>query len=203
MTRITGTSDVLHGTELLKEVSTRHPFGEYARPIRRMELRRDENGPRIDLDAADNVVLRLSGWEGESPNFRYILHHEFGHVYDRMDPVFQYSLEARLCLNEDRDKLEYVTDLWNTYIDGRLDRLGLFEFSRPPEKARCFSLGKNITIDSVESYIEAIACRYIRMGVPLEGLIELLKRVWSSPHGTLTYPFFFACYEKNCTGESR
>ena len=78
-----------------------------------MELRRDEGEPRVDLDSADVVILRLSGREGANPNFRYILHHEFGHVYDRMDPAFQHTLETRRSLNDDRNKLVFVTDLWN------------------------------------------------------------------------------------------
>jgi len=65
-------------------------------------------------------------------NYQYILSHEFGHVYDRMDLGFQYSIEARRSLNENRNKLVFVTDLWNTYINGRLDKLGLFEFDKPP-----------------------------------------------------------------------
>lgn len=203
MTKITGDTDLLAETGPLEEVAARHPFGAYARPIRCVELLRDEDGPRIDLDSADKVILHLSGWEGTSPKFRYILYHEFGHVYDRMDPTFQHTLEARRYLNDDRNKLIFVTDLWNTYIDGRLDGLGLFQFSQPPEKILCFALGKTITIDSVESYIEELACRHYGMGPPLERSRELLKRVWNSPHGTLTYQFFSARYEEYCEGASR
>ena len=152
MLKIAGDSDLLQETVLLKEVVARHPFGEYFRPIRCVELRCDENGPRIDLSSDDRVILHLSGSEKTSPKYGYILHHEFGHVYDRMDPAFQYSLEARLCLNGDQNKLVFVTDLWNTYIDGRLDKLGLFEFSQPPEKIHCFALDRIIIVDSVESY---------------------------------------------------
>ena len=203
MLRITGVSDLLHETELLKEVAAHHPFGEYFRPIRCVELRCDENGPRIDLSSDDRVILHLSGSEKTSPKYGYILHHEFGHVYDRMDPAFQYSLEARLCLNGDQNKLVFVTDLWNTYIDGRLDKLGLFEFSQPPEEIHCFALDRIIIVDSVESYIEEIACRFFSLGAPLERSRELLERVWNSPHGTLTYPSFSACYEEYCKGASR
>ena len=203
MTGITGETALLAETEPLKEIANRHPFGEYARPIRCVELRRDEGGPCIVLDTADKVILRLSGREGASQNFRYILHHEFGHVYDRMDPAFQYTLEARRSLDDDRNKRVFVTDLWNTYIDGRLNRLGLFQFDQPPMTVHCFALGKILTIDSVESYIEELACRHFGMGAPLERSRELLERVWNSPHGTLTYPFFSACYEEYCKGASR
>ena len=63
-------------------------------------------------------------------------------------------------------------------------------------KIYCLALDKIITIDSVESYIEELTCRQYRMGAPLERSRELLKRVWNSPHGTLTYQLFSACYEE-------
>lgn len=59
MTGIIGNTDLLAETELLEEVAARHPFGEYALPIRCVELLRDEKGPRIDLDSADKVIRRL------------------------------------------------------------------------------------------------------------------------------------------------
>ena len=69
MTGITGETALLAETKPLEEVAARHPFGEYARPIRCVELRRDEGGPCIVLDTADKVILRLSGWEGGKSEF--------------------------------------------------------------------------------------------------------------------------------------
>ena len=68
MLKIAGDSDLLQETVLLKEVVARHPFGEYFRPIRCVELRCDENGPRIDLSSDDRVILTCRAERKHPPN---------------------------------------------------------------------------------------------------------------------------------------
>lgn len=196
MVKIIGEVDLLNETDTLKEIATRHPFGEYAQTIKSVELFHTKNVTSIDVDETNKVLLYLTGEEKLSNRYRYILLHEFGHVYDRFDPAFAYTLDMRLSLNMDRDKLYFVTDLWNAYIDGRLDNLNLLEFEQPPEEVISIRHKKSIIINSNYGNIEELACSNCRMDMNLEDLRKLFWRVWRSPAGTLTYSSFFECYEK-------
>lgn len=176
----------------LRETITTHPFGNFAEQINRVTIVKYENGPRVDINREKGeVTLFLTGSERTKSNFRYILLHELGHVFDILDPGFLYTTEARKSLSNNQNKLIFVTDLWNTYIDGRLHRKKLFEFSDSPENRLSIFCKKTITLDSIDSYIEEMACRLGSMDLDFEKSRRLIGQVWCSPYGSLTYPFFF------------
>jgi hypothetical protein len=131
-------------------------------------------------------------------NYRYILFHEFGHICDRLDPLFGYNLELRKELSREvnSDRKIFITDLWNVYIDGRLFKDDLFEFPKPPDKRIDPHCKKLINIDTIDSYLEEISCRFGSMGFELNESQRLLNEVWNSGFGSLTYSFFDEQYFK-------
>jgi len=145
------------------------------------------------------VYLYLSNSVKKRSNYRYILFHEFGHICDRLDSLFGYNLKLRNELNREgnSDRKTVITDLWNVYIDGRLFKADLFEFPKPLSKpSYSFYCKKLINIDTIDSYIEEISCRFGSMGFDLNESQRLLNKVWNSGFGSLTYSFFDEQYFK-------
>jgi len=69
------------------------------------------------------VTLNIFRDSPKNPRFEFILYHEFGHIADRINQHFGYSEEKNEALAK-KEKY-YVMELWNLYIDSRLNKFGL------------------------------------------------------------------------------
>jgi len=87
-------------------------------------------GPCIDI-VDRNVSLKIHSPKIVDDVVRYILLHEFGHVADRLDPSFNYSHTERTSLPE--QKMSNFIEIWNLYIDARLNHKGLFRLVGPAQ----------------------------------------------------------------------
>jgi hypothetical protein len=70
------------------------------------------------------VILNLTQNFHKKENYKYILFHEFSHVADKTRSKFNYSDEVKNSLTDLEKSL--VMELWNVYIDSRLNYYGLF-----------------------------------------------------------------------------
>ena len=195
---ITDERELLSEDVPLEEIIKNHPFGNYEDQIRQIKVVASSNGPRIDITDQGVVYLYLSNSVKKRSNYHYILFHEFGHICDRLDSLFGYNLKLRNELNREgnSDRKIFITDLWNVYIDGRLSKTDLFEFPKPPDKRIDPHCKKLINIDTIDSYIEEISCRFGSMGFDLNESKRLLNEVWNSGFGSLIYSFFDEQYFK-------
>lgn len=85
------------------------------------ELYVNQNGTRTGV-----LAMRPERLAGD-PNILLFLRHEFAHLHDMVDPVFDYRPElagAGLSLGSQRLARERYQLLWDVSIDGRLSRAG-------------------------------------------------------------------------------
>src|SRR3989337_346526 len=79
----------------------------------------------IETDMVKGVVNLGVGRSTYLKNdYNSILYHEFGHVADGMDANFQYSEDLKNKLSDSEKTC--VMELWNVYIDSRLNAVGLY-----------------------------------------------------------------------------
>lgn len=99
------------------------------------------SGPSIEFDNESRIgKLNLFQNNYKLDNFEYILFHEFSHVADRINPDFKYSDIKKESLS-DTEKL-IVMELWNVYIDARLNHHQLFRLGESDRNIRYLTNGK-------------------------------------------------------------
>lgn len=118
-------------------------------------------------------------------DYNSILYHEFGHVADRMDANFQYSEDLK---NELSDfEKTCVMELWNVYINSRLNAVGLYKTSG---SECCGILNREAqtfpgTIEGdLMVHMATLECK----GFSYKLAKELIEDIWKHPNEPLTYP---------------
>ncbi len=127
--KITDKDQLIPDHAVLLKVVQEHPFHDSLdESIDSITVRRPEQAEciQICLDGHD-VTLVVYPANAVNDHYLYLLYHEFGHVADRLNPAFNYSEEQRQALKE--HKRENFVELWNLYIDARLNDAGLFRLS--------------------------------------------------------------------------
>jgi hypothetical protein len=129
--------------DLLSHIVNAHPLGQNLMTnIKTLLIHESENGPNIEFDDEDQIAtLCLSKYDFNRDNFEFILYHEFSHIIDRTNPDFGYSDEKKDLLS-DPEKL-CVMELWNIYIDARLNNHDLFKLGENDKNVLCRINGKS------------------------------------------------------------
>jgi len=172
--------------DLLLTVTKHHPlYHDIASELRQVTVQ-EKTGPDISIhmDAEGNVTLNIHPVIRPTKRDMYILYHEFGHVADRLNPHFGYSHERRLALepNQERSFLE----LWNVFIDTRLNAHGLFCLPQAGET--------DISVDGVtyrlpksdlNTYLLESIAHLSQRGFRRPG--SIVTAVWNHPDRFLTF----------------
>lgn len=171
---------------LLEKVTREHPFyPDLASSIKTLSVyEKDQKGIRIEMDEERNVYLTIHPILRPGKRDAYILYHEFGHIADRLNPDFGYKHQQRLALSSMQE--ECFLQLWNVYIDTRLQEEGLF----------CLPAGGEVEISvdgvryrlpksEVSTYLLEAAAHLTQRGVPKAG--SLVQSIWDNPQRRLTF----------------
>jgi hypothetical protein len=111
-------------------------------------------------------------------HYEYILYHEFGHIADRLNPKFRYSDESRLALSKTEQVM--FMELWNLYIDARLNHFGHFKLTKIAMGGYCRIDGK---LQRAPFSIEGKLLRHIsclRSG-NIDNADQIVRSIWENP----------------------
>ncbi len=118
--------NILPDSSVLEEVIANHPFhNNLENLLDTVTIKRLSSSDRISIQTeGPNVTLFIYHSDTVNDQYRYILYHEFGHSADIHNPHFEYSEDAKQALNN--RQRENFTELWNLYIDARLNRYNIY-----------------------------------------------------------------------------
>lgn len=179
---------LLGGLDLVQEVLERHPFAPpLATVIDTVEVVVSEaygiaaEQIRTDL-AGRNATLGLGRSSSGTQAFRYVLFHEFGHVADRARPDFGYSDALDRSLSS-RERVA-VMELWNVFIDARLNAAGVFELGYQPP---CCSRRHGRLPSGIEGKLQGHAVMMESQGVSYDQALEVVLRFWDRPESLWSF----------------
>lgn len=123
--------------DVIYRIVNSHPLGhDLEEDIDTLLVHRSAKGPSIKFDNKSHIAtLYLSENDHTLNNYEYILYHEFSHIVDRTKLAFGYSDEKKKLLS-DCEQL-CVMELWNIYIDARLNCYHLFQLGKNDENIYC------------------------------------------------------------------
>ena len=153
---------------------------------------------RIEIDL-ENKMARL-GLGRASKNktyFKYILYHEFGHVADRANSDFEYSEQRRKSLSESEQIA--VMELWNLYIDARLNHAGFFDIRAQPV---CHSMKHGQLPNTIQGKLQSHAVMLENQGIPYERALRLVSDCWKNTPHIWTYEEMIAWVRENISGKN-
>jgi hypothetical protein len=172
--------------DMLRKLVATHPLahGQLDAAIEALEVKRS-NDPSIEYDIdRGTAILRLGPHVANLPEYEYILLHEFAHVADRIAPSFGYSDQKRNAL-DDCGQLKLM-EIWNIYIDARLNYHGLFKLGKNDRDIYCTIDGK---LQKAPYSIEGKLQRHIsflrsRRMTQAEATV---REIWGNPQKPRTY----------------
>ncbi|MCX6813479.1 MAG: hypothetical protein NTV77_03335 [Candidatus Azambacteria bacterium] len=138
----------------------------------------------IELDKNKDVTLFLTENVSLKSIYEYVLFHEFSHIFDKLNPEFKYADIKRDALS-DTEK-EAVMEIWNVYIDSRLNRFGLFKIEDENQE-RQFIIGKEyqkliINIETkLKFHIHFLQNRNVKNAK------DIIDNIWENPVQFLSY----------------
>jgi hypothetical protein len=172
--------------DLLEMVAKHHPlYSDIASEIRWLTVQEKDHGSvRIEMDRSRDVTLTIHPMIRPSQRDLYILYHEFGHIADRINPRFRYDHDKRLQLTQTQETC--FLQLWNVYIDTRLNEHGLF---RLPEggQAELIVDGQRYVLprNKTSTYLLEACAALSQRGVRRPG--GLVTGIWNHPKRWLTF----------------
>jgi hypothetical protein len=172
--------------QLLQTVARRHPFHpDLASSLKLLTVReKEDDSVRIDLDGEGNATLTIHPIIRPSKRDVYILYHELGHAADRLNPAFGYDHARRLALDGVQESS--FLELWNVFIDARLNDRGLFRLPESGEvelvvDGRRYVLPRN----DVNTYLLEAAAHLSQRGFLKPGAV--VTDIWNHPERRLTF----------------
>ncbi len=125
--KIIDKKNLISDNNVLIKITKEHPSGrDLYSNINTLTIELStSNSEKIDFNInTKDVTLYVFENTASKDNFESILYHEFFHIADRLDPKFKYSDKKKDALPEDEKRC--VMELWNLYINARLNNKGLF-----------------------------------------------------------------------------
>ena len=121
--------NILPDSSVLREVIANHPFhNDLDNLLDTVTIKRKSSSDRVSIQTeGPNVTLFIYQSDTVKDLYRCILYHEFGHTADIHNPRFKYSEDVKQALNN--RQRENFTELWNLYIDARLNRYNIYRHS--------------------------------------------------------------------------
>ena len=131
-----------------------------------------------------NIVLNLSISSHKNKNYKYVLFHEFSHVADKINSEFKYSDQLKNSLADKENIL--LMELWNVYIDSRLNYHGLFMLG--PDDANVYAR-VNRKLQKLPFTIEGKVLGHISF-LSSRGFREakfVVEEIWNNPQKSISY----------------
>ena len=170
-----------HG--VIERVVKTHPFSSnLCRKIVALTLANDDSEtgyPRIGFNNETlEAILYVAPNLYQLENFKYILYHELGHVADQLNPKFAYSESERAALSESENIM--FREIWNLYIDARLNHYGHFRLTKIAMGGLCRIDGK---LQRTPFSIEGKLLRHISFlrSVNIDNADSIVKGIWENP----------------------
>ena len=136
----------------------------------------------FDMNTKDATLCVFEGTALED-NFESILYHEFFHIADRLDPKFKYSDEKKDALTQVERRC--VMELWNLYIDTRLNSKGLFVVWKGSSFLKIggkIQICHNMTIDiRIRHSINFLKARGVNEAE------QIVRKIWKNSDHYLSY----------------
>ena len=182
--------------ECLIKVVASHPFdNSLVTKISQINIRLSENyiaegfyiaHEDIETDVDKGIViLGVGRYTHLKLDYNSILYHEFGHVADRMDANFQYSEDLKNELSDSGKTC--VMELWNVYINSRLNAVGLYMTSGS-DCCGILNGEEHVFPGTIEGDLMAHMSNLEGAGFSYKLAKELIENIWKYPNEPLTYP---------------
>jgi len=172
--------------DVIHRIVRSHPFGQGLKDeIDTVLVDRSANGPSIQFDSESCTATLYLGEDAHTlTNYEYILYHEFSHVVDRISLTFGYSDEKRGTLSDYKQLC--VMELWNIYIDARLNHHHLFQLGKNDEGIYCSINGR---LQKAPFTIEGKLLRHISFlrSRGVENADSIVRNLWQNPEGYRSY----------------
>jgi hypothetical protein len=158
-------------------------------------LSSDKTGPCINYDKENKfATLYISKIDHALENFEYILYHEFFHIIDKNNIAFGYSDEKKNLLSEIEQLC--VMELWNIFIDSRLNNQSLFQLGENNRNDFCRINGKLQKAPfSIEGkllcHINFLASRGVRKAE------TIVRDLWGSSEKDISYDDLIELIQEN------
>lgn len=182
---------LLPNHEHLISVVASHPFDDsLVAKISKITIRLSvrfgiaQENIETDVDKGE-VYLGVGKSTYLKEDYNSILYHEFGHVADRMDANFQYSEDLKSELSESEQIC--VMELWNVYINSRLNAVGLYTTSGS-ECLGTLNGKRQMFPGTIEGDLMVHMAALEREGFSYKLAKELIEDIWKYPNEPLTYP---------------
>ena len=181
--KIIDPNNLIPDHSVLKRVIKIHPFSaNLYQQIHDITVSEDDSeiaSPRVNFNHETcEVILYLDPLLYQRSNYEYILYHELSHVADRLNPNFAYSEELKSSLS-DHERYALM-EVWNLYIDSRLNHFGLFQLGENDRGVYCRINGK---LQIPPFSIEGRLLRYISSlrSSGIKSADSLVKDIWENP----------------------
>ena len=183
--KIIDPDNILRDQSALIKVIQGHPFSAtLCRDINSVTIEEPLEGQCISVSLKDgNVTLFIYRDTQDEDNFHHVLYHEFGHVADRFNPSFRYSKEQRDALS--CHERENLIELWNVYIDARLNRARLFQL---PTHGQC-AVRVEGKLRLVPHSIETKLCMHANFlsSRNFQNASDVVDHIWKNPEQFLSF----------------
>ena len=176
---------------VINHIISNHPFD--------LDLSQKLNSIKINLSEIDGIAKEMIKFDSTNTyielgvgrnthlkeNFKYILYHEFGHAADRLNANFKYSENEKSKLN-DKEKMG-VMEIWNIYIDARLNENDLFYLGYQPITIGTLNGKVTRFPDGIEGKLLSHISMLESCGMEYIAAKELTDSIWNIPSRTLSY----------------
>lgn len=172
--------------DVLIKISKNHPSGENLyNSINNLIIKpSDGSTEAIYFDTSKKeAILYVFEETTTGDDFEYIICHEFFHIADRINPKFEYSDKKKDLLTEESKRC--VMELWNLYIDTRLNENRLLKIRRGSSLLKIngkYQIIYNRTIDT--KLMESTNFLKTR-GV--NNAKNIVREIWGKPNEFLSY----------------
>ena len=172
--------------ELLWRALKHHPlYHDLASELRSLTIQeKTGSSVGVEMDERRRATLYIHPILHPCQRDRFILYHELGHLADRINPRFGYRHNDRMRLTacQERNFLE----LWNVYIDTRLNEYGLFCLPRSGYSEfviddKRYVLPKN----DINTYLLETITHLTQRGMYRPG--SLVTSIWNNPNRALSF----------------
>jgi hypothetical protein len=170
---------------IVVEVIERHPVSKELRTHVQTIVIEKADKESIEYDFySKKVILNLTQNSHKKENYKFILFHEFSHVADKARSEFDYSEELKNSLTDLEKSL--VMELWNVYIDSRLNYYGLFMLD--PNDANVYGAidGKLKKLPlTIEGKLLGHTAFLASRG--FQGAKFIVEDIWNNPERVISY----------------
>jgi hypothetical protein len=182
--RIEDNNNLIKDKRLLHKIIREHPFNKELHHTLNIIIIEESSQEGIEFNSHNkDVTLYLPKDCFSKNNFEHIIYHEFTHVTDKLDPSFMYSEDKKNGLSP-KEKTQ-VMELWNLFIDDRLNDIGLFQIGDVG-----FGYSKiNGRLTYLPCTLEGKLTKHTRVlqSSGIRNARDIVESIWNNPRQFLSY----------------